>query len=1671
MGKLPPSPCKICGSEKHWDKECSDYDTYEETRKRTANLSLVASPDEEELDNNYVSAYALLMDNKIQKQIESNEVDLARTLPQGFHKAASTALERVYALGVAKRKTEEDRKKWRSTVVEVEDEENQAALAKEKAVYGILLEEIPADPAPPKVEKGCDKGKNRNSRTETFPSANHEIPTAPGPRSEKFRIPKSRITRTGRSAVGVSVVAMKGKVGSARNEYTDLRLDSCADVTLISAEYLVSLRDKPFVQQGMRMKLWQLTDKDCELGGFVRIPIIVESREGQIVEMEAEAYVVPNMTVPILLGEDFQLTYEVSVSRSTSEGTIITFRRSPYSIAAQPVSPSYDFQHLRPSAYIIGKMTRNKIHRKRKADRRRKSMRNEAEQNVVRAKQDYIIRPNECRLIEVTGAFEFEGEWLIEKNILPSSDGDTLIVPNVLISASDPRIPVSNTSARPKKVCKGEVIGMKHDPATYFDTPASEEERNRLEAHAYAIRAIITSQINADAAASETSDKSQAPDPERQSDKDEEPYGPKTAEMPDPTIYSSEKMEELLDVGDLPPHLHERAWAMLRSHEKAFGFDGRLGHCAGRAHIRTIDGQVPIVVPLYSSSPEKRRVIEEQLDKWLELGVIEPSISPWGALVVIAYRNGKPRFCVDYRKLNAVTIGDEFPLPRQSEILASLSGAQVLSSLDALARFNQLEMNESDIEKTAFRTHHGLFQFKRMPFGLRNGPSIFQRIMQGILAPYLWIFCLVYIDDIVIYSRSYEEHIEHLDKVLSAIEKSGITLSPVKCHLFYGSILLLGHKVSRLGLSTHKEKVQAIIDLARPRKLTQLQSFLGMAVYFSAFIPFYADICSPLFELLCKGMKWTWESRHEDAFEAIKTSLQSAPVLGHPIEGLPYRLYTDASDTAVGCALQQIQPIKLQDLEGTRIHKTILKSFDKGDPPPKIPVALSEKINDDKHEQKWAETVEDTIVYVERVIGYWSRKFKNAELNYSATEREALAAKEGLVKFQPIEGEKITLITDHAALQWARTYENSNRRLASWGAIFAAYAPGLDIVHRPGRIHSNVDPLSRLHRIPPEFASPMEDPLQAIHMSSPINQKEKSSGVKFSFTCHNFEEIFEPRPHCFLTKRQEALEKARAAKFERIPQDLEPEPEVDEEETPTYSKLYEEAASFPSSLHTHMDPQLQQEWVNSYETSRSFKQAWEDPRSSRETWVPGYRFVRDESGLLYFRDADYQPRLCVPEPFRLRLIAIAHEHTSETAHMGPEKLWQRLSGRFYWSRMRIDITRFCLSCDICQKIKSASSGRLGFLISNPIPSYPYSSVSMDFIVHLPWSDGFNAIFVVVDRMTKHANFIPTTTGLSAVEFGALFTKRVICKFGIPESIITDRDPRWTSSFWRGIAKTLQSQMILSSSHHPQHDGQTEIVNRFFETMIRAYIASDKSKWAEWVELLEFAYNSAVHSSTGAPPFKLLLGYLPRSLIEVLTSRALDSANISADRTTAEFLEEIKMHRDSARLAIAKAQHDQASRYNAGRKPAPPFKEGDRVLVNPHSLEWIESKGEGVKLGEKWIGPFEIQEVVNPKVFRLRMPDSYKGSPVINLEHLKEYVEPEPSESHKQLPVSNRRALESEEFEVESIVGHRRSKKKGRKLEFLVRWSGYSPLYDSWETALELKNAHEILAQYRKNHDL
>ena len=935
------------------------------------------------------------------------------------------------------------------------------------------------------------------------------------------------------------------------------------------------------------MKLWQLTDKDSTLKGFVRILIIMETEDGILLESEAEAYIVPGMTVPILLGEDYQLNYELGVTRNVELGTRIHFNGDSYSVPAHSVGRTKDFDRMRQSALLAGHFIKSKIHRRDKARRHRRKAKFGTEQKLVRATEDVRLRPHECRKIKVEGQLDEDKDWLVQKNLLANANDSYFAVANTLISTRNPWVSVANPTDQPRYIRKGEIIGVLEDPAEYFETPSSLERREALAKHASAIADIIRVQLEENSPEGKKSEEPARSDDD--SDAPDEEYGPKTAAMPDLTDYPSVQMEKLIDVGSLPDHLKEQAWDMLRRCQNAFGFDGRLGHLPTKVHIRTVDGQVPIAVPMYGSSPEKRRVMDEQIDKWFEQGVIEPSISPWSAPVVIAYRNGKPRFCVDYRKLNAVTTPDEFPIPRQSEILSSLSGAQVLSSLDALSGFTQLELDPEDVEKTAFRTHRGLFQFRRMPFGLRNGPSIFQRVMQGILAPYLWLFCLVYIDDIVVYSKSYEDHIHHLDKVLEAIEKAGITLSPNKCHLFYGSILLLGHKVSRLGLSTHEEKVRAILELDRPRKLSQLQTFLGMVVYFSAFIPYYAFVCAPLFHLLRKDCRWKWGAEEEYAFQSAKEALQGSPVLGHPIEGRPYRLYTDASDEAAGCALQQVQPIAIKDLKGTRAYERLRKAYDNGLPPPKLTTTLSAKTSDSPSDDEWGEDFESTVVHVERVIAYWSRTFKSAETRYSTTEREALAAKEGLVKFQPyIEGETVLLVTDHSALQWAKTYENSNRRLAAWGAVFSAYAPGLEIIHRAGRVHSNVDPLSRLPRRPPDHISPIRDSEPSIITDSSLAEEQERQmenlPAKQAFTAWCIDECLEEVKSVWASTSSETPS------------------EQEDLDTLPVGEEYWDAANPAPNLQVAVDPEFLLEWIEDYKSDPAFQKIWSDKNREAGHW-------------------------------------------------------------------------------------------------------------------------------------------------------------------------------------------------------------------------------------------------------------------------------------------------------------------------------------------------------------------------------------------------------------------------------------------------------------------------------------
>jgi hypothetical protein len=459
-------------------------------------------------------------------------------------------------------------------------------------------------------------------------------------------------------------------------------------------------------------------------------------------------------------------------------------------------------------------------------------------------------------------------------------------------------------------------------------------------------------------------------------------------------------------------------------------------------------------------------------------------------------------------------------------------------------------------------------------------------------------------------------------------------------------------------------------------------------------------------------------------------------------------------------------------------------------------------------------------------------------------------------------------------------------------------------------------------------------------------------------------------------------------------------------------------------------------------------------------------------GLLYFRNADLIPRLCVPHEKVPLVLHEAHDSAFEGAHSGAEALWRKLRENYFWPRMFKDIESFCSSCDVCQKTKHRNFKDFGFLRPQDIPSAPYESISLDLIGPLLLSeDEYTAILVIVCRLTKHAQFIPTVMELNSAGFAYLVFRHVICRFGLPKSIYANRDGRWFSDFWMAISSYLKSKMILSSARHPQHDGQTEIVNQRLEIMLRAFVAEDLATWARWLPLLEHAYNSTIHSSTRYAPSQLLYGFMPKGPLDMANPRSKRMALLRANDSDVDtFLRDIEVHQDVARQAVAAAQEKQAHAYDAGRR-ARTVARGDQVLINPHSLQWMESKGKSAKLRQRWIGPFVVQDRVSANAYRVKLPPAFAGRNVINLEHLRPYTtSPTKFGSRVSLPNTRLHVQEGEEHEIEEILAHKYDRKR-RTIVYLVRFRGYTSLADKWLSARDLRDVPDILRAYQAQQNL
>ena len=458
--------------------------------------------------------------------------------------------------------------------------------------------------------------------------------------------------------------------------------------------------------------------------------------------------------------------------------------------------------------------------------------------------------------------------------------------------------------------------------------------------------------------------------------------------------------------GSLTATQRNKLFQILLHYENVFaGTDNDLGCTSQLQHHINTGNAIPVRQPARRIPPYQREEVKALLNDMEKRGIIQPSKSPWASPVVLVRKKDNTlRFCVDYRRLNELTRKDAYPLPRVDDTLETLSGSRWFSTLDLLSGYWQVEMAESDRDKTAFINKEGLYEFKVMPFGLSNAPATFQRLMDLTLAGLQWAQCLVYLDDIIVVGRTFEEHLGNLGLVLQRLQNARLKVKPSKCALFQDQVCYLDHIISSNGITTDPSKTSKMVKWPTPTSVQQVQQFLGSG-YYRRFIRNFAGIARPLHRLTERGRSFTWTRECESAFSELKSRLTSTPILAFPDFHLSFILDTDASQTGIGAVLSQIQ-------DGT-----------------------------------------------EKVIAYASRSLTKAERRYSVTRLEMLAVVTFMRHFRHyLLGRHFVLRTDHSSLKWLHSFKEPEGQIARW--LESVQEFNFEVQHRKGTLHSNADSLS-----------------------------------------------------------------------------------------------------------------------------------------------------------------------------------------------------------------------------------------------------------------------------------------------------------------------------------------------------------------------------------------------------------------------------------------------------------------------------------------------------------------------------------------------------------------------------------------------------------------------------------
>ncbi|KAE8980862.1 hypothetical protein PR002_g23987 [Phytophthora rubi] len=917
-------------------------------------------------------------------------------------------------------------------------------------------------------------------------------------------------------------------------------------------------------------------------------------------------------------------------------------------------------------------------------------------------------------------------------------------------------------------------------------------------------------------------------------------------------------------------------------------------------HIDT-GNEAPIMLKRRRQAKTEDAIIDDNTEKMLKAGVIEEGNGAWGfPVVLVRKKDGEVRFCIDYRALNKTTKKDVYPLPRIDETLEALGGALLFTTLDLRAGYWQIRMAEADRDKTAFTTKKGLYRFIRMPFGLMNAPSTFQRLMNGVLRGLTWVTCLVYLDDIVVFTRGgIERHVIELASVLERLSAAGLTLKLKKCVFATTSMEYLGHELSCDGVRPVERLISAVKDFPRPRDPVEVKRFVHLAGYYRKFIEGFGSIMAPMTRLLRKATDWEWTEEQEFAFERMKAILTTKPLLIYPDFKRPFRLVTDASKVGLGACLMQ----------------------DAGD--------------------GW------------KPIAYASKVNSSAEANYSITELECLTVVWSVKLFRPcLYGRVFTIVTDHSALRWLMTRPSPAGRLHRWSLTLQEYE--FDIAYRPGSTNVVADALSRapaavLAAVGRKTRASEQRTVVDSSMTAPMvtltmepaevdavvdaNRSGKSTASgqcreRRSETWSRTQTRWQQRPRTRTARRQrerrrpdpsrEQLSDAQMTKHDvgknmndvggrrraAISNDEGPAAKTTQKAAKK-SKTRRDSVSrrpegatdkhprTPTPAQEQQDAALDDndESVPTYANETSL-QMTDDEISKAQTHSKLVQTllkagkhqgmeVTQKYGLVLIKTPQGR-RVILPPALWPKVFKEYHDSVWAGHLRGPHT-YARISALYWWPRMQKEVRRWVNNCQECgsRKVRPRE-------VVPPLRSLRGGDVgdrwALDVAGPFPIATGGQRyVIAALEYVTRYA-VAATVVEHTAKSVATFLLKEVVLRFGPFRELLTDGAPELTGKAIEQLVLLMQSKQINPVPYRPQMIGLVERFHRSWKDCVATYMTEEnQTDWELWVKYAVYAYNSARHSTVALTPNELMMGRKLKSPNELMLPREAAEAVAAKQR--------------------------------------------------------------------------------------------------------------------------------------------------------------------------------------------